>query len=302
MKILISIVVALAAIVSLNAAPAVQSNAKFGDGIQLLEGPLLQRHGISRASEPGPIVGPRTTIVSFWVEGPTKANPNFSDFASGVARGIINGNFPTNRAMDFTLVAEHLTTSLERIPWNVIMVFPRQGDKVRLSDLVTEVTCPQDVNLNEIQTFGQAAYAPTAIGILNNEFVTSGPATREVDFFVLLVATKSYTVSFPEVRQWVEIDNDRFDITMKSSIAGVSALSTISSTGYGVLYPQLFIELQGASVLLGHPLGNPGRSYAIVGYESLVSRTMRFIGNVTGTEEVLLSVDGPMEFFQSIGL
>ncbi len=301
-NILKSLMVVILAAFTVSAAPVVQSNAKLGDGIQLLEGPVLQRHGVSRASEPGPIVGPRTTIVSFWVQGPTKASPEFSDFAGGVARGIINGKFPTNSAMDFVLVAEHLTTSLGMIPWNVIMVFPRQGEKVRLSDLTTEVTCPQDANLNEIQTFGQAAYAPTAIGVLNNEFVTSGPATREMDFYILLVATKTYVASYAEVRQWVEIDNDHFDITMKVTIPDVSVMSTISSNGYGVMYPSLFIELGSASnILLGHPMGNPGRSYVIAGFPNLVSTEMRFLGNVTGSQQILLPVEG-MEFFQSIGL
>lgn len=282
----------------------VQSNAKDG----LVES--LPRHIAASspilASSAGEMMQTgRPIVASFWVEGPTKSNSSFEEFAGGIVRGLVAGRFPTNSSTEFRLIAEQLTTSMERIPWQVTMVFPNKaGEKIAMAGLVTEATCPQDANLNEVQVFSQAAYSPTAIGVLNGGLVIAGPATLEVEYFIVLVATKSYTAPYDEVRQWMEIDNKQFSITMKTSIGGVSVLSTISSEGYGVFYPRLAIErISSHEANLWHPLGNPARSYLLIGSETLDFSWTDLIGNITGDEAMTLHTTGaPNMLFRSLGM
>lgn len=259
--------------------------------IEVISTPTVSASRIGRLAEGDAVV---PTIVNIWLTGPTKTNALYEQFVSDSVNALRVGNLPASVNTSFFLLAEHMTTELETIPWNAIMVMAPKGKKVRASDLAVDIIVPKDTRLNETQTLpANAAFGPGMIGSNNGEYVLSGLATQEVDWFVILVAPPSYTAPFAVVKQWIEVDlRNQFSVIMRMRYGGHTVYSTVSTEGYGVLVPDLTIQRSESGVSLGFPGGYEQRSYIIMNITS-----GEVVGNVTATQRLQVPTSEPIEFF-----
>ncbi len=261
--------------------------------VEMISTPIVSASRIGLLTDEGDnIVTP--TIVNLWLTGPTKTNELYDEFVKDTVNTIRAGGMPATANTSFFLLAEHMTTELETLPWNAIMVVAPKGKKVRPMDLAVDIIVPKDTRLNETQTLSaNAAFGPGMIGSNNGEYVLSGPATQEVDWFIILVAPPSYTAPFAAVKQWIEVDlRNQFSVVMRMRYGGHTVYSTVSTEGYGVLVPNLTIQRSENGVSLGFPGGYEQRSYVIMNMTS-----GELVGNVTATERLQVPASAPIEFF-----
>ncbi len=317
MKNILSLVVALAAIVSLSAAPTSVSNKDSAYGTNK----PVTRSSIGRMSEPvdpvgvqsGPVGYPTLHATNVWLELPYADDPAFPALARAAINEVLAGRLPANNIQ--VLEPRHLTKSLGLAPYNLWVVRCFEGFDTSLAEIQVYNTCEQDAGLNETRTFlPPRGYSSTAVGFRNGELLESGASDIRVTVVALLVPTKTYTDTLEVVTKWIEVDNNnRFGTKQRLLIPEKgSTFSTLSTVGYNALIPSGLVvtPIPAGQVTLddGTVLDVPsgafvgvngynGRSYTLwVGNSDKPYEPNLLIGNVSGTEQVF--VPGEARFFR----
>lgn len=159
------------------------------------------------------------------------------------------------------------------------------------------MSSPQDSGLFERQTFEGAAYGPNAPGVRNGEYLESGPSTVEVDEFLILVPSRSYTATLAVVTDWIEVqNNNRFAIESLITVgSNPPVASMITTTGYNVAAPTIAIEKTVQDQATLTVTGETGRSYVLYSM-TVLGGSRTYIQNFTGSAAFLIST-GENKFY-----